>query len=31
MTDGDFEAVCNGKLNPQNAFMTVKILNILNK
>jgi 3-hydroxyacyl-CoA dehydrogenase/3a,7a,12a-trihydroxy-5b-cholest-24-enoyl-CoA hydratase len=25
MTDDDFELVCLGKLNPQNAFLTVKI------
>lgn len=24
MIDSDFEQVCLGKLNPQNAFMTVK-------
>ena len=27
MIDGDFEQVCMGKLNPQNAFMTVILLN----
>jgi 3-hydroxyacyl-CoA dehydrogenase/3a,7a,12a-trihydroxy-5b-cholest-24-enoyl-CoA hydratase len=25
MTDADFDALCNGKLNPQNAFMTGKM------
>lgn len=29
MTDDDFEQVCLGKLNPQNAFLTVKIKKLL--